>query len=195
MKKLILKTAIITLCITLVLAISIFGIISFGAPAAMMDFTASLGLKSASGDYAYEYYTRSAELPYLARSAELAYDCKDYETAHERLCALIENEGFSDLCAARDEATQNAGSYAQYVFGMTACAKYRLGEKDAAAEFAVRNTPADFPEYSAAVSLALEGIAANDGEFCASFRETLISANFENSKALQDILNILEEKE
>ena len=56
MKKIIVRTALITLGITLIMAIAVFGIVSFCFPASMMEFTASLGMKNLSGDYAYLYF-------------------------------------------------------------------------------------------------------------------------------------------
>ena len=50
MRKIIFKTIFITLGIVLILAISAFGILSFAAPKAMMNFSASLGLDAISGD-------------------------------------------------------------------------------------------------------------------------------------------------
>ena len=52
MKKLILKTAFITLGVTIVLAFAVFGIVSLVAPAQMMELTLSLGLDRIGAVYA-----------------------------------------------------------------------------------------------------------------------------------------------
>ena len=72
MRKIVFKTIFITLGIVLILAISAFGILSFAAPKAMMNFSASLGLDAISGDYAYQEYRRSGDIDYLAYAFEVA---------------------------------------------------------------------------------------------------------------------------
>lgn len=72
MKKTITRTALITLGITLIVAIAVFGIVSFCLPSVMMDFTASLGMKSLSGDYAFQEYERSGNIDCLVRSFVIA---------------------------------------------------------------------------------------------------------------------------
>ncbi len=52
MKKIIVRTALITLGITLIMAIAVFGIVSFCFPASMMEFTGSLLLNNVRGYYA-----------------------------------------------------------------------------------------------------------------------------------------------
>lgn len=71
MKKLILKTAFITLGVTIVLAFAVFGIVSLVAPAQMMELTLSLGLERIGADYAYQEYERSGDTVYLARAFEI----------------------------------------------------------------------------------------------------------------------------
>ena len=67
MRKLVLKTALLTLGVLLVLAVAVFGVLSLCAPALVCDFTASLGMETVSADYAYQEYQRSGSLSYLAR--------------------------------------------------------------------------------------------------------------------------------
>ncbi len=93
MKKIILKTALITFGVTVILAIAVFGITSFCAPSAMMNFTASLGMESISGDYAYQEYERSGNLECLSRSFIIAAEKKDNRTANDRFTVLYGEDG------------------------------------------------------------------------------------------------------
>ena len=71
MRKIVLKTAIITLGVTIILAVAVFGIVSLIAPAQMMRLTLSLGLDRIGADYAFQEYERSGDVDYLARSFEI----------------------------------------------------------------------------------------------------------------------------
>ena len=148
MKKLIIKTAFITLGVTLILAIAAFGIVSLCAPAVMMDLTASLGMTDISGDYAYQEYERSREISYLARSFEIAAEREDDVKAQQRFGQLYKHEAFSEYCVSRDEQALPDGipalSYRGYVCGLAACVEYRLARMDEARDetiaFAVSET-------------------------------------------------------
>ena len=134
MRKIILKTAFITLGVVIVLAVAAFGVASLCVPAAMSDLAYSLGMEAISSDYAYQEYERSGDLAYLARSFELAATHGRDEQAEERFDILYASDGFADLCAQRDaqippvvvEGEQITYSYRDYVCGLEACVMYRL---------------------------------------------------------------------
>ena len=62
MKKLVLKTALITFGAAVLLGVLILMILCFAAPKTMMDFTASMGMDGLSGNFAYSEYERSGDL-------------------------------------------------------------------------------------------------------------------------------------
>lgn len=197
MKKLILKTAIVTVCITLILAVSAFGIASLSAPSFMMRITASLGLDVMSGDYAYAEYERSGSLYYLARSAEIAAGTAHYRTAEERYGQLTESEGFSEFCAEQDKAVGSSeyvkGTFEQYVYAQSALVRYKTGEKQSAVEYAEAHCDRSFPANNVYIVLTVEGIGANDKEFCALLSESMASAGFAENEDFNNIKKILEE--
>ena len=127
MGKLIMKTALITLSVTFVLAISVFGIVSFSAPGAMMSFSASLGMESVSGDYAFAEYERSGNLSCLVRAAETAEKANALSSADERFTLLLKDEKFPAYCAEKDGEAAAPVSYKQYVYGLAAGVIYSLG--------------------------------------------------------------------
>ena len=98
MKKLILKTIFITCGIALMLLFAVFGIVSLWAPSAMMNFTASLGMETVSGDYAFQEYERSGNISCLARSFLIASRHKDDRNADQRFEILFGLEGFGEFC-------------------------------------------------------------------------------------------------
>ncbi|MGN1077299.1 MAG: hypothetical protein ACI4ST_02170, partial [Candidatus Gallimonas sp.] len=156
MKKLVLKTAIITFVVTAVLAIAAFGVTSFLAPSVMMRFTASLGLESVSGDYAYQEYERSGDLSYLARSFLIAADRDSDKKANERFTVLYGEDGserreaFSAYCAeytVDDSSLPESArglEYRMYLCGRAAVVRYRLADgaeaEGAVCDFAVSET-------------------------------------------------------
>ncbi len=200
MKKIIIKTILITLGVTLIFAISAFGIVSFCAPSAMMSLTASLGLDSISGDYAYQEYQRSDDIDCLARSFEVAAMSQRDEIANERFEELYAHEAFSSYCEAQDGAAMDLVSdvsYRDYVCGLAAQVKYRLARlaeiKLEVYEFALAETDSSFAPGNPVLQLAVQAVEAGDTEFCAALLERIPEAGFEENQTYSDIIQILEE--
>ncbi len=172
MKKLILKTAFITLGATIVALVAVFGLMSLWAPAAMMKLTASLGLDSISGDYAYQEYQRSGKISYLARSFIISVNAKDDKKAEKRFELLYHDEEFDTFCAEQDEIALLEGistGYRSYVCAEAARMKYRMAEKSdwgTVCQFASDETDKNFPLGNPLVALATEAISREDKEFC-----------------------------
>ena len=184
MKKLILKTAVITLGVTLILAVSVFGIVSYVAPSAMMRFCDSLGLESISGDYAYQQYQISGDIDYLARSFEIAAMREKNVVASERFDEFYGEEGserrnaFVDYCNSQD-SEENAilvpssdftSDYRSYVCAQATLVKFRLAitqeERQGVCVFAVRETGAEIAPLSPLSALAEQKSVTDDSEFC-----------------------------
>lgn len=196
MKKLILKTAIFTLCAAIVLGVSVFGIVSFCAPSVMMRFTASLGLDNVSGDYAYQEYGQSREISYLARSFEVAARNRDDKVADGRFDELIAHEDFEAYCAEQSVEGVDI-SYRDYIFASGVCVKYRLAHKDeekaAVCDLAVQETAKPFPAGNPVLRLSMEAAQAKDGTVCTYLYGRLTEAGFEQNKDYLYILTVLEE--
>lgn len=196
MKKLILKTAIITFCIAVVLAICVFGVVSFCAPAVMMRFTASLGMENVSGDYAYQGYGQTQDIAYLARSFEIAARNQDDQVADGRFDELIAHEEFEAYCAEQSVEGLEI-SYRDYIFASGVCVKYRLArtdeEKEEICELALQETARSFPSGNPALMLAVEAAQAEDGAVCHYLLEKLPLSEFEENDDYLYILTVLEE--
>jgi len=204
MKKTILKTALITLGVTMILVIAAFGIMSFCAPKAMMKFTASLGMESISGDYAYQEYERSGDMDCLARSFVIAAENKDNRAANERFGQFYGQEGserrseFETFCAEYKVEPVQGGvsvSYRNYILGLASCVKYRLAKtadaRTEACDFALSQT-AEFTADSPAVALALETVSEKDKEFAELYLGKIREKKFEQNKTYTDIVKFLE---
>ncbi|MCI9504931.1 MAG: hypothetical protein HFE26_06045 [Clostridia bacterium] len=213
MKKLIFKTAFITFGVALIFLIAIFGIVSFSAPVAMMEFTASLGLDGISGDYAYQAYASTAggeKLSYLVRAFEISVENGNNRTARSRFEELFGEDGserrteFEEFC--REWKPGEDGdvsvpfqnySYRGYLCGTAANVYYRLAKteeaKAKAFEFAFAQTPALDCGNSPVRYLALESALAHDAEFCVDIYERLQSDEYERNEAYGQIEDILKQ--
>lgn len=197
MRKLVFKIAMITLCATLVVAISIFGIASLFAPAAMMDLTAYVGLERISGDYAFQEYERSGSLWHLARSFLISAELNSNKTADRRFTILYENEGFDAFCLLQDENVDqreelSGYSYRSYLCGVAACVRYRLADGEtmgSVIEFAASETEQDFPQGNPLIQLTVEASRADDIPFCTLLLEQLEEGNYDRES--KDYLNII----
>ena len=201
MRKLVIKTAFITLGVTIILAFAVFGIVSLVAPSVMMRLTLSLGLERIGADYAYQEYERTGDADYLARSFEIcAVNGYDDRTAENRfeLLYIDEAEAFSALCEERDAAVQSptAQSYRDYAVGLGATVKYRLANDAegyaAAIELALGETDAAFPAGNPVIALAVAGASDGNAAFCAQLLSAVEEAAFQPSEDLNNIVKILE---
>lgn len=199
MKKLILKTAAVTLFAALLTGTLVLLILSFAAPAFMMDFTASLGMESASGNFAYEEYQRSGDLGCLARSFLIAQKHGDDKTALVRWDALYGEAGFSAYCEENEPDLDGipAYRYRDYLTGSAAKAMYRLShtdeEKEAALAFAAAETLPAFPAGNPMVALASEALIKEDAPFLERILGVLRSSAFERNKDFLKLTELLEE--
>ena len=190
MRKIVFKTIFITLGIVLILAISAFGILSFAAPKAMMNFSASLGLDAISGDYAYQEYRRSGDINYLAYAFEVAANEGRPDAAAERFEEFYENEGFAYYCKAQEGEDLGEDipklNYRSYACGLGACALYAVAETDEEKlevyTFALSETSEEFEPSNPVVSLALAASEADDAEFCG-----IILDNLENEDKFNEL--------
>ena len=207
MKKTILRTALITLGISLVMAVAVFGIVSFCFPYVMMNFTASLGMKNISGDYAYQEFERSGSIDCLARSFIIAAEEKKDRAAHERFVILYgedESEArqkFDEYCASYEVDASDAGnvevSMRSYLLGLASRVKYRLAKtseekKQEVCEFALKATDSTFPQGNPVVYLAIEAVEYEDAAFCEMLATALEGAGFEANADYKAILKLLQ---
>ena len=197
MKKLILKTALITLGATTVALVAIFGLMSLWAPATMMKFTFSLGLDSISGDYAYQEYQRSGELSYLARSFIVSANAKDDKKAEKRFELLYADEEFESFCNEQDAIQLTEGvkiNYRSYLCAEAVRVKYRLSAEsdwEGICQFAIKETDPSFPIGNPVVALATEAIADKNSKFCEVLIPYVVDAEKDFDKETADYRYIL----
>ena len=200
MKKLVLKTAVITLGVTVILALAAFGIVSLIAPGQMMRLAFSLGLERIGADYAYQEYERSGDVECLARSFEVCdvrgYDDNAADTRFELL--YTQNaDAFAALAETRNEQSNVVDyDYRDYIVGLGVCVKYRLASDEAAWDAAIglafSETDADFPAGNPVIALAVEAAEAEDAAFCGRLLDAMKTSEFEITSDFINIVTILE---
>lgn len=199
MKNLILKTVAITLGAIVLCCLLLLAILSFAAPKVMMDFTASMGMDSASASFAYAEYERSGNLNCLARSFLIAEVCGDDETALERWEVLYGNENFSAYCEenAPDLEELPAYRYRDYLTGCASKLKYRLAETDAekaeVLNFALSETLSSFPQGNPMIALSAQAASAEDVGFAETLLNALNGSDFEHNNDFLRLTETLEE--
>ncbi len=196
MKKLILKTALITFAAALVVVAAVFGICSLAAPATMSRFTASIGLDGLSGDYAYSAYQSTGDIEHLAYSAEVAAARGDASTV-KKYEELFNHEGFSAYCEKRNALVEEGlkkyvSDYGQFSYGNYACALLQAGEGDKAITAVVDYCKAPLSERNALAVLAGEGMNRGDKEFCKKYADALKSSAFAQDEQCKKIILDLE---
>ena len=188
------------------MAVAVFGIVSFCFPYVMMDFTASLGMKNLSGDYAYQEFERSGKIDCLARSFIIAAEEERDRTAENRFVILYgvddseARDRFNEYCASYDVDSSNAGnvevSMRSYILGLASRVKYRLAKtseekRQDVCDFAIQATDKSFPQGNPVVYLAIEAVENEDGAFCAMLCTQLESAGFQENADFTTIVKLL----
>ncbi len=204
-KKHVWQTILLTIGVVLILAVSAFGVASLTVPAAMMDLTASMGLTSISGDYAYQEYERSGDVGCLARSFIISATDKNYKMAEKRRAVLYADEGFESFLAEQGDivVTDNKGeevgrvAYADYCNGLAATVRYHTADEESMSEvitFAVEKTAQEFPRQNPALMLSVEVARAGDKTTGSALLSAMEGANFDReNQDYQNIIHILED--
>ena len=202
-KKFVFKIIFLTIAVVLILALSAFGVASLLAPAFMMDLSASVGLKSISGDYAFQEFERSGNVEYLARAFIISADMQHDRTANERFTILYELDEFDEFCASQDASVEvveglEGCTYRGYICGLAACVRYRLAvtEEDVSAvvAFAAQETAPEFPLENPLILLTMEGARSDDAALCELILAELTGGGYDAESAdYANVVGILED--
>ncbi len=170
--KLALKTVAITLLSIIGVALIIFLMLSFTAPAAMARLTRDLTMYKTSAWYSsLQYADGRGDI----ENIELAMNCcalaGDDEGVVKYGVKFIEDSRFETYCAQREEAEKDLGykeTYTQYVYGTVSVAYYGAGEGEKGIDLAIAANSSSFSEYNAVTDLVNEVILAGDKTFASA---------------------------
>ena len=149
MKKLVLKTAVITVAAVILTVAAAYFCIAVFSPRTLADAWAGAGNYSLSVKYYEKNYGKTNKIADLALLCDALDEEKDAVRAAEHLKTLTENAGFADYCASEDANGGYAVSAYEYYYGKYAVAVYYSGGINAAIEVAVAAVANGYTENNA----------------------------------------------
>lgn len=155
MKKIVIKTALITLGSAIALLVLAFGIASLAFPKNMSEICENMGNPKLAASYAERQYDYTGSTEDLYRCARLYIRVGDRENTIKYCEKLVEKSDFKKCC----------GNNVQYVYGNYATALYLSGKDDDAIKIAEKSVEDGFVIGNAYVNLTLQADAKEDKEF------------------------------
>lgn len=123
MKKLIIKTIVITLIIILVASFSLFGLISLTSPSIIANATFKLNLKDACINYSVKQYEKTESYEDLSLLVERTAWASDYELTSSYAPILLGDPKF-------EEHLKLDPTYKTYIAGLYVESLYKTGKKE-----------------------------------------------------------------
>lgn len=135
MEKLVVKTAVKTVLVILIIFIGVFAVFNFAFPQHMASVTESIGNYSLAVKYASLRYSYTKDASDLARCFDDSVLLDDQEYVLEYGEKLISDKDFEIVCDKKDLA---AGTeyYRARVYSKVAIAAYKTGDTDKAISYA-----------------------------------------------------------
>lgn len=155
MKKIVLKTAIITLASVIALLALAFGIASLAFPGNMSVICEDMGNYKLAASYAERQYDYSGSTDDLYRCARLYIRIGDRKNIIKYCGKLVEKKNFKESC----------GNNVQYIYGNYATALYLSGKDDKAIEIAEMSVADGFDVPNAYSFLTVEAVEREDKAF------------------------------
>lgn len=189
MKRLILKTAGITLAVIVGLAVLGFGGVTLFAPGAMANLCQKTGSYRMAAWYAGLEYQKTEDIGDLQRAIYLSDLSHRYAALKEYCPAMLGHSDFESFCRAVDQAENSPyvqlGGYRTFVYSVYVEALYQTGEKETALTLAADETAkSGYTEINPV--RALISCAAEDKPF---LEQILARLEFLTVPSGQDALN------
>lgn len=190
MKKLILKTALITFACILAVLLVLVTAMTMLAPRTMSEFFDGLGGERASLWYMELSWRKFGDTDDLTELFAKSADAEDYERVEKYGRELSGREDFARICVSQDAGGAEIAFY-DYVCGNTAEAIFKNGDAAGAVEFAAAHTDDGYPPYNALQTLLYADGAKNDGALLASLKTALEKLSETGGAELQADLGYL----
>lgn len=155
MKKIVIKTALITLGAVIALLALAFGIASLAFPKNMSEICEDMGNYKLAASYAERQYSYTGSTEDLYRCADLYIRLADRSKTVEYCGKLVDRQNFKEYC----------GKNVQYVYGSYATALYLSGNDDKAVEVAEMSVSDGFSIPNAYATLTIEAVEKSDKKF------------------------------
>ncbi len=159
MKKLILKTALITLGAILAVICILYGIFALALPLTMANFFENLGMQDASVSFYELQYENTGEYEDLALLCVKVNAENDYTRAEKYLTLFVNDSAFSTYIQSFDEKNTGAITGQEYFYGKLAIAHQKLGGVEEFLPFAIESVKEGYSEFNAFyIALSVEGL-------------------------------------
>lgn len=161
LKKIIIKSAFITLGILAGCAVLVFAVLSLGFPSTVARWSYQLGNYGMATKYAALYYSYTGETEDLALCAEYSIISGKDSYIIKYCEKLIDRDDFAQYCAEYDAAITEAYpslkySYRQDIYGKLAQAYYSSGDMQSAIGTAVEAVAEDYDRKQYALGEELD---------------------------------------
>ena len=175
--KVVLRAIVSTLCAIAILCLCAFALAAWVYPSTMMKISYAVGNDAGAMKYAYRAYESTDEVYYVAFATEVAISMDEAEDVEYYATKFVaDEERFSGYCAEIDKKHgYDEGTYERYVNGRLVVAKYELGKKSEAKDYAFQSLKGGFAENNAVVALLFTALQNNDGETVESIISSLRS--------------------
>ena len=159
MKKLILKTALITLGTILAVLCILYGIFALAFPLRMAKFFDGLGMTDASVSFYELQYENTGDIYDLGALCVKIDAQTDYTRAKKYLTLLTEEEGFSSYIKEFDKNNSGSITGEEYFNGKLAVAHQKAGGVHEFLPFAVRVVDNEYSEFNVFyIALSINGL-------------------------------------
>ncbi len=171
MKKIVIKTALITLASVIVLFALAFGIASLAFPGNMSQICENCGNDSLAASYASRQYDYTGSTEDLYRCADLYIRIGDRGNTVKYCKKLVDKQDFKEFCTKKDN--NGAASHAQYIYTNYASALYFSKRGEEAIGVANKSVEDGFVIPNAFATLTINAVENNDADFGAKLLAAL----------------------
>lgn len=198
MKKLVIKTALITIACLLVLAILIYGILAIFSPKTLATVYQNFGNDSLSVKYTEKQYNKTKDIEDLyLLCVKLDYE-RDSEKTEEYTAILTSLTEYNGFCKEKDNEVGSVIKTHELIEGKFVCAVYKNGGIEKTVETAKGLICEEYSKYNCINTFIITFGEGLKGEEILKLKNCLIEIkmNFVYGESLANIendINLLEE--
>ena len=128
MKKLILKTSILTICAIFLTIVLVVSCLTLFSPLTLANLNSKLGNEKLTCYYYERQYNKTEKLTDLENLIYKTNECGLYSQSAKYSKIMVENEAFEEYATSVDARGGSQTKYTRYVYGNYATALYHTGE-------------------------------------------------------------------
>jgi hypothetical protein len=148
MKKLVLKTALITLGSIVGALCLLYGVFALFFPLNMANFLDSIGMQKGAVSFYELHYERTEDISDLGVLCVKVDELEDSVRAEKYIDLLVSDKGFNDYLISFDEGNVNLISGRDFFYGKLAIAKQKTGGVEKFLSFALDSIEDGYNEYN-----------------------------------------------